>query len=111
MVSHIRSCGYSWACPQSWTVCQVSARFQAIGGQVGVVTLPGLAALPESEFFFSREKVVRKVSVRQSLLSKPHVPLGDSPTGVEKIFSARPQFETSSSGLQAKACIQNSGNS
>jgi hypothetical protein len=29
-------------------------RFQAIGGQVGVVTLPGLAALPESEIFFKQ---------------------------------------------------------
>jgi hypothetical protein len=31
-------------------------RFQAIGGQVGVVTWFGLAALPESEIFFEQEE-------------------------------------------------------
>jgi hypothetical protein len=89
----------------------VSGRFQVIPGAVGVVTWPELAALPESEIFFEQAKSGRKMSVRQFLLSKPHALPGVSPTGVGKIFQARPAIRNGIVRFTTKAYIQNSGNS
>jgi hypothetical protein len=81
----------------------------AIAGRVEVAGWAGMAMSPESVIFFlSSQESSESI---QLLWSESASWPGVSPTEVDIFFSARRLKRNASSGLQPKACIQNSGNS